>query len=181
MPGVFVSTFRAVNKNDPGGKTKYGITEATLGEYFRTIGRPGEEPLVKDLTREQAGQIYRQMYFEKNKIGDIRDEGTANHVFDMVINPGPGGGGRLVQQALNEVTGATLKVDGQIGDKTIAALNNATPEQLRRLNSRMADLRAQYYEQRAKEDPRKEIFLPGWYRRANKYRGPAGVPAEPAN
>jgi lysozyme family protein len=45
-------------------------------------------------------------------------------VFDSSVQHGNGTAGKMLQEAINDNTGANLKVDGVIGPQTIDALNS---------------------------------------------------------
>lgn len=79
------------NPKDPGGATKFGITEAVFeachearGLLRRAIGKP---PLVKTLTRQEAAHIYHTQYW-KPIAGDSLPLGLAMVVFDIAVNMG---------------------------------------------------------------------------------------------
>lgn len=63
------------NKNDKGGKTKFGVTQISLDEYFRTTKSPleGMPKEIKDITKEQADEIYYRNYYVANSLGKIKD------------------------------------------------------------------------------------------------------------
>jgi lysozyme family protein len=101
----------ANNKNDRGGETKYGISK----KYHPDID-------IKNLTVEQAKEIYRKEYWDKWNFSDIRDQMIAELIFNfMVTNPAQTF--RSIQKALNRV-GVTLLIDGVMGKKTIDGLNH---------------------------------------------------------
>ena len=54
---------------DSGGKTKYGITEATLNAAFK-VGIVSHNN-IKDLTVEEAKTIYKVNYWDKCKCDDL--------------------------------------------------------------------------------------------------------------
>lgn len=70
------------NKNDKGGKTNFGVTQISLDEYFRTRSKksPAIEGMpkdVKDITKEQADEIYYQNYYIRNNIKRFKDPALA--------------------------------------------------------------------------------------------------------
>ncbi|ARJ68234.1 hypothetical protein WV31_18020 [Magnetospirillum sp. ME-1] len=163
--------------NDPidrGGETNYGITKATLDSYQKKnggLGEGGRAIEVKDLTQEQAKAIYKKEYYDERRIGNILDDNIAHQVFDLGVNHSPGAAGKMVQNAINStIPGANLETDGVIGDKTIAALNNATPEQLKAINNAIVDQREAYYRRLVQQDPSQARFLNGWLNRARGFR-----------
>ena len=100
---------------DPGGATNLGITRATLA---KARGRPVSVADVKALTPQEAGTIYRRLYWNAVK-ADKLPPGLDIAVFDFAVNSGPA---RAVR-ALQAVVGAAQ--DGRVGANTIAAANAA--------------------------------------------------------
>jgi lysozyme family protein len=94
---------------DPGGATKYGITE----KVARAWGYKGD---MRDLPLETAKSIAKAGYWDKYQC-DQFDARIAYQVFDAAYN-----GGYPVRW-LQECVGATP--DGVIGAKTIAAVRAA--------------------------------------------------------
>lgn len=110
------------DKTDRGGKTRYGITEATA----RAHGYKGE---MKDLPKDVARSIYRDQYWDINRLDDVGalSEKIAKEVYDTGVNMGTGVAARFLQQSINYLNydhalGADLVVDGQIGRLTTNAL-----------------------------------------------------------
>jgi lysozyme family protein len=48
-------------------------------------------------------------------------------MFDLRVNMSPFNAGRILQRAINQVTGATLAVDGKVGPQTLAQAKGAEP------------------------------------------------------
>lgn len=72
--------------DDPGGATKYGITQRTL-EAFRN--RPVSEYEIRNLGKSEAAVIYRKRYW--NAIGaDDLPAGVDALAFDIAVNHGVG-------------------------------------------------------------------------------------------
>lgn len=97
---------------DPGGKTMYGITQATLSEW---LGRPASAAEIRALSKAQATAIYRDRYW-KRVGGDQLPPGVDLCVYDFGVNSGPDRAVKSLQAALG------VKPDGWIGEKTMAAL-----------------------------------------------------------
>jgi lysozyme family protein len=71
---------------DPGGATNLGVTLATLSRWR---GRPVSKAEVRALQKDEAGQIYRDWYW--NKIdADSMLAGPDAALFDVAVNSGPG-------------------------------------------------------------------------------------------
>lgn len=78
LEGGFVN-----NKNDQGGKTKYGITEKTLAVYNE---RKGLKLRIESLTRNDAKNIYRELFFDTVK--PTSPDVCYYHYFDLCVNSG---------------------------------------------------------------------------------------------
>ena len=134
--------------NDLGGETKYGITK----RFYPDVD-------IKSLTKEDAKDIYKRDYWDKNKIDDLPD--NLKHIFfDMCVNQGRGTAVRVLQRAINS-KGGNLTVDGGFGSGTSFALAKYTPEV-----ARVRCYRLKHYYDLVNKKPEQERFLFGWYRRA---------------
>lgn len=102
---------------DPGGKTRYGITEAVA----REVGYRGD---MAALPLDLAKRIYSERYWLAVRCNDLPDE-IRYVVFDAAVNSGPKQAAMWLQRA------AGVTDDGVIGPKTLAAVAKADPYQLR--------------------------------------------------
>ena len=102
------------DKNDRGGKTKYGIIE----EEARRYGYKGH---MRDMPLSIARDIYNKKYYHRNGLDTLKSDKIALSVCDFVVNAGDWGA-KKAQAALNEL-GFDLKVDGILGVKSLDALN----------------------------------------------------------
>ena len=102
---------------DPGGKTRYGITEVVA----REAGYRGD---MRELPLDLAKRIYKERYWDAVRADEL-PEAVRYAVFDAAVNSGP-------RQAawLQRAVGVTD--DGIIGPKTLAAVRAADPERLLR-------------------------------------------------
>jgi lysozyme family protein len=102
---------------DPGGATCMGITRAVLAEWR---GHPVTKAEIRALGRAEAGQIYRQRYWDAVS-GDALPAGLDLAVFDFAVNSGPSRAVRALQRTLG------VAADGRIGPKTLRALAACDP------------------------------------------------------
>jgi Putative secretion activating protein len=154
------------NPGDPGGPTRFGITERTA----RAAGYTGA---MASLPREVAEAIYRKRYVTDpgyDRIVAI-DPSIGAELVDTGVNCGVGVASTLLQRWLNgfNVAGARyapLKVDGSVGPATIEALKAylrwrgpmGTTALLKGLNGSQAE----YYLTRTENNPGLRQFLQGW-------------------
>lgn len=129
--------------DDPGGKTRYGVTEAVA----RAEGYQGP---MRELPLELAREIYRRRYWIPVRAEQLPDS-VRFDLFDAAVNSGPGQAVKWLQRA------AGTDPDGIVGPITIAAVE-VDPEGVRR---RFNGLRLRFYA----DLPTWPTFGRGWARR----------------
>ena len=131
---------------DPGGETNFGIAK-----------RSHPDVDIKNLTKDEAKDIYYEDYWCANKVPHMPDD--LKHIyFDMCVNQGRGRAVKILQRAAN-AKGAGLKVDGGMGPKTLAAMKGVESQRVRAY-------RVKYYADLVTRKPDLEKFYFGWFRRA---------------
>lgn len=107
--------------DDPGGKTKYGITERVAREY----GYTGE---MKNLTVEKANEIYSTLYVLDPGFDQFVtiNPAIAHKLIDAGVNVGTARVSYWLQQSLNSFSRKgqdypLIKVDGKVGPATVNA------------------------------------------------------------
>jgi len=145
------------DKNDKGGKTKYGITE----EEARDFGYKGN---MQDLTKDFAKNIYLKKYYLGNKLDKVVNDKVALSICDWAVNSGRNGT-KNAQIAINQLTNANLDVDGIIGNKTLDALNAVDPEKFLEVYHNLQRI---YYKGKVEADRTQEKFLTGWLNRVQR-------------
>jgi len=144
---------------DPGGPTKYGITQKTYDESRRQLGLPQKS--VAKLTREEAEKIYFFRFWAE--VARLTDQAWFEFkvaLFDTFVQFGIGGGTMLWQQAVG------VKADGIWGPITEAA----TKAYINRHGITESALalvaeRIKYRAKRVREAPGQIVFLSGWLNR----------------
>ena len=135
--------------NDPtdlGGETNYGITK----RFYPDVD-------IKNLTKEQAKEIYKRDYWDKNRVDELPEQ--LRHIFfDMCVNQGRGTAVKVLQRAAN-AKGAKLKVDGGLGPSTLKAIQNVE-------YTRVKSYRVLHYANLVINKPEQEKFWYGWFKRA---------------
>ena len=133
--------------NDRGGLTKYGISQRSY---------PNVD--IRNLTEEQAKEIYKRDYWDKVKADDIQSQEVAENLFDTAVNMGPRTAGRLAQLALD-----IEPVDGIVGPQTVAALNSKDAEAF---IAEFTIAKIARYAHICNRDKSQSKFLLGWINRA---------------
>lgn len=156
--------------SDPGGATKFGITQATLSAWR---GHPVSIEDVRSLTREEARRIFYTRYWRPMRLDDVPYP-AALMTYNCGVNSGPQRGGLFLQRALNR-QGAGLTEDGAIGARTVAAADAAAQLRL------VTDFSA-IYEEFYRSLSTWPVFGKGWMSRLNEITAAAkaasgGAPA----
>jgi lysozyme family protein len=106
---------------DPGGETNHGITKAVA------VGA-GYLGAMKELSQEQAGNIYITNYISKPGYLDViaLSPAVGEKLTDAGVNAGPGRSSRWFQTALNSLSRGgkdypNVTVDGQVGKGSVSA------------------------------------------------------------
>lgn len=94
------------HKDDAGGLTKYGISQAAYPKLD-----------IAALTKEEAVKIYKRDYWDKAMCGEIPYPLDVL-LFDTAVNHGVDRAVKILQESLG------IAADGIIGQKTIAAARN---------------------------------------------------------
>jgi lysozyme family protein len=105
------------SKLDPGGKTKFGVTEAVA----RTAGYKGD---MKDLTLNMAAEIAKHLYWEPVRAEEL-PEAIRYAVFDCAYHSGVTQSVRFLQRSVKS------DADGIIGPDTMAKIAVMKPEVLK--------------------------------------------------
>lgn len=156
--------------NDRGGKTMMGITEGTLNSAYKS-GIVGHND-VKKLTRAEAEKIYDKRFWGPSK-SNIMPWPLNLLNFDMAVNHGIGGGGKILQRAINVIlVDSPIKVDGSIGNETLAALKACTSndEHMALFCTILLDMREKRFGEIVHSNPSQKAFLKGWLNRVSKLR-----------
>ncbi len=151
------------DRNDRGGKTKYGITEGTLREYQRKDGKL-RGITIEELTRGEAIQIYKAVYW---RFDGLVSRMIATKLFDMGVNFGLGQAVKIAQSALTFI-GHPVTVDGLWGSQTRTALNVVSRNRFARLMlfKAMVYFAAQRYVLIVAGNESQLDFIDGWLARA---------------
>ena len=146
------------DSTDKGGETNFGISDKRdgLADGKTDVNGDGKpDTPIKDLTSEQAGEIYYRDYWSPAYCSDWPD-GISLIVFDAAVQHGVKKALTLLQDA------AGVKPDGIVGPKTTAAVIGADPEWLL---TRYLLRRSRYYADIIKSNSTQGKYLNGWFNR----------------
>ena len=141
------------DSGDPGGLTNFGISQRAYPDID-----------IRNLTQQEAKDIYKKDYWDANNLGSIIDQPTAGKLLDMAVNMGSYRMGMILQQALTQDFRCAINVDGKIGPETIKASNQQGIYLLQKLRNRSV----QFYEDLVQERPEEAKFLNDWLQRARQ-------------
>jgi lysozyme family protein len=144
---------------DHGGTTNRGITENTLAAWRKA---PVTDADVKNLSVDEAKQIYKSMYWDANRV-DSLPEAIRGTYFDVCVNSGGGAACNLLQRAINGA-GGNVVVDGALGPNTIKAASEVNG-----LFNAFQTQRVAFYRRIVARDPSQVRFLDGWLNRVQSW------------
>ena len=137
--------------------TNYGISARF---YETVIKRPPTVADIKAITKTLAAQLYKK-YFWDAAFGDhMINQSVANLIVDHAVNGGEGAIGKIVQKILVNDFGKKITVDGDIGAKTVEAINQVDQSSL---FEKIKNARAVFYYEIGGE------FLNGWLTRLKSF------------
>lgn len=149
---------------DPGGPTKWGITQADYNRYRKGKQEMGTKH-VFHASKAEIYDIYAKHYWRPYG-GDSLSYPLALTLFDSSVNVGNSRVNRWVQ----EIVGAD--VDGVFGPKTAKAMANFVKEHGEdTLISGILSRRQAHYERLAENRPSMKKFLKGWMNRLDDLEG----------
>jgi len=141
-------------QNDP-SDTGNQSTGEFQGTNFGITAKNYPHLNIRELTQEQAIEIYRRDYW-RPIYDEMTDGDAACKLFDMAVNMGHRQAHKLLQRA----TGNN-NADGIFGNVTLG-MANATPD----LVDRLCAAQAEFYQELVRKRPVMGKFLKGWLRRA---------------
>jgi len=133
--------------NDKGGATKFGISQAA----YPTLD-------IRNLTEQQARDIYKRDYWDRVRGDDITSQLIAENIFDTAVNMGVRTTSRLVQNML-EIDPA----DGVIGSASLGVINQQSEKDFM---LKFTIIKIGYYASICNKNREQSKFLLGWVNRA---------------
>lgn len=141
--------------NDPkdkGGRTQYGIAE-TSNPIAWIDGK---------VTEEEAREIYEQKYVRGPGFDKLPD--TYSRLRYQLVDFGVLSGPQLATEKLQAILG--VKVDGQFGPKTLAAVLEQDPKVI---NNKLVAERARMIGRIVSKNPSQAKFIAGWLNRVTDF------------
>ena len=139
---------------DLGKQTNKGVT---LSTYRSVFGKNKTVSDLKKITDEQWEFIFKKFYWDKWKADDIKDQNVANILVDWLWCSGSYGI-KIPQRVLG------VSVDGIVGSKTIAAINERDG---RELFDTIKHERKDFIDRICQTRPQNRKFKNGWMNRIN--------------
>jgi len=154
--------------NDPGGETNFGITHKVYDKWRRAQGLPKRS--VKLIDKSEVSEIYETLYWERSRCPDFKAYNVLAIVhFDTAVNMGRVRAAKTLQEAVG------ANADGQIGPKTLAAVDLACRPAALPVMAGYCDIRERVYRWIAANRDGADVFLKGWMNRLNALRAEAGI------
>jgi lysozyme family protein len=153
----------ANDKSDAGGITKYGISY----RYLRGLQAGVTPSTIRNLTLQQAKNIYHKEWWNKFHFGSLNNQAIATKAFDFAVNMGEKPAIKSLQIAYNKQEGTSIAVNGKLDSQTISKINSLNKTQLHQLLYTYEHVVSQHYVGIAKAHPNDKKFLSGWLRRSN--------------
>lgn len=148
--------------NDPGGATNRGVTLST----WRALGydKDGDGDIdaqdIRLLSESDAKKVLKVAYWDRWKADAITNQSVAETLVEWVW--GSGKWGIIIPQRILKVV-----QDGQVGMRTIAAVNSADAETLW---NEIKTAKLTYIDLIIKQNPKLEVFKKGWLNRIEDFK-----------
>jgi len=155
-----------VYENDPvdhGGATKFGVIVDDLKNLNIDENHDGiiDWKDIRDLTESDAQSIVKKEYWDVVKADQIINQSVAEMLADFGFNCGIKYAAKKIQKILG------LTVDGNVGPKTIQAINSANQQDL---FNKLVAIRKQHYKDIVSNNPTQNRFMKGWMNRVDYFK-----------
>lgn len=146
------------NPKDPGGATKFGVTKKAFEAFLKKSVDVSD---IENMTSDTAEWFYHESYWRPLRLDQISKASIAIAIFDTAVLYGPGTSAIMAQKAVS-VCGATIKLDGHLGDKSIEAFNIVKEGGFLQ---RFHDFILVHIDDVIQRNPEEEEFRKGWTNR----------------
>jgi len=168
--------------NDPtdrGGETYKGISRKYEPDWDGWViieGMKNESNFPKNLDSNMVLQslvkkVYKQKYWDVNKLDSFPDQAVADEMFDTGVNMGTKRAATYLQVALNclnkqQVLYGDIDEDGKIGPATLYALTTLLSKESNEILLKIMNvLQGNHYIEYMRQYPEQEKFSRGWFSR----------------
>jgi len=116
-------------------------------------------------------QFYKNLYWDVNRLDDVKDQAVAEEMFDTGVNMGVGRAAKFLQRSLNYLNRngslfSDLVDDGKVGSKTLSALNVVLDDGDAEVLLKMMNvMQGQHYMDYMTKSPSQEKYARGWFKR----------------
>lgn len=169
--------------NDPqdrGGETYKGIARKINPEWKgwaeidKIKKKVGSSASAIDKSAQSDGYLqslvlvtYKSSYWDALNLDLLQDQNVANELYDTGVNMGTGRAALFFQRVLNVVNRngtlfPDLKLDGQVGPKTVGAFNSLTQSDKRMVWRLLNCLQGEKYISICESNPTQEKFMRSW-------------------
>lgn len=152
------------HKNDRGGATMYGVTQATYDAWRGKKKKPRQA--VRAITKDEAYDLYREEYWDAAYCNKLPWP-ISYLTFDAAVNSGVKRGVQWTQAGLG------VSPDGVIGKASIAAAQKAMSNGEAGVLLAIVDKRVEFLTRLVQKAPSQAVFLLGWWRRTQRVLGRA--------
>ena len=132
---------------DKGGETNFGVAK----RFYPDLD-------IKNLTKEQAIEIYRRDYWSPMTLEGINNPELVLQIFDMGVNAGIRTAIKIIQRIV------LTDEDGDCGPITTELINRSKVDLVELYKTE----RKKYYCSLCRKNPSQAIFLDGWFNRVDK-------------
>lgn len=150
-----------VTPEPKGGKARFGVNslahpEAVIDGFYE---------MTKSDAIAYAKKVFIKSYWTPILGNQIVNQDVANKLVDLAFNLGLTPATKILQRSVNlELGGVKIFVDGQMGQKTLTAMNGLDPVKL--LDS-LKGYAKQYYRDIAYRNPDERTYLDSWLNRVD--------------
>jgi lysozyme family protein len=151
--------YKTVPDAPPGAHAISGINSAAFPSDFERIDA------IPQANRAPAVESFYRLRFWSPWLEQLRSDELAKRVFDAEFNMGEGTGVKILQRAVESVSGVSVGVDGIWGPATLHGANTCDAD---RLTETFKTARCQHYRDIVLKNPASGVYLNAWLARAGK-------------
>lgn len=144
--------------------TNSGITRIALADYRRVDRNEVNTSDVASLTWDEITAIYKDVFWDRLRLGEIQHTGKATCIFDTAVNQGQRMAVKYAQKACTAL-GSAIVIDGVMGMRTLSEINLKEPKDFIRGYEALVYIA---YQALVEKTPSLSIYERGWLRRAGR-------------